>query len=222
MTGGPTPATRPAALVAASLVAALLLAGCPGPDNADVELDSPPEEPAPPIDPAPPPDPDDDVDVDAGRLAQQCTNPEFGFQVQYPEGWMVNEGNGLPPCSAFDPEATAMPAVGDIPRDIAVTFHRDRVAFQRATDFQGDIGVDPLSREATTVDGRRAVVAELESTGGGMYPAGQTQYVYYVDADPYTLMARTHDIPAAAPPSYQARQRILDRMMESLRFTEGS
>jgi hypothetical protein len=95
---------------------------------------------------------------------------------------------------------------------------RDRVDYETATDFDGDIAVRPISRRDIRVDGRRAAAAELETTGQGMYPAGQRQYVYYVEDDPFTVMAMTHDIPGAAPPSYEERQRILEQMIRDLRF----
>lgn len=202
-----------------TLAFALLLVGCPTPDQ-DTPPATPPgppiEAPAPdeplPDEPAPPPN-----DI---ALEQSCTNTEFGFQVDYPAGWVVNDPDGLPPCSAFDPEDTGMPAAGEIPAEIAIVIHRDQVPFARVMDFDGDFTVDVVWREEATVDGRRAVVAELEHTGQGMYPAGQRQYVYYVDVEPHTLIGVTHDLEAADPPSYQERRRTLDAMMTSLRFQD--
>jgi hypothetical protein len=191
------------------LVLALLLAGCP-PQQ---------EPPAVDDDGDPPADTTANADAspdDAGWRA--CSNREYGFQVRYPARWAVNQANGLPPCSAFDPDDASMPVATDIPRDLAVVIRRDQVAFQRATDFDADPTVQAVSREAAIVDGRRAVVAELQHTGQGMYAAGERQYAYFVDLDPFTLIAVTHGIDAADPPPYQERQRILDDMMASIRF----
>jgi hypothetical protein len=130
----------------------------------------------------------------------------------------VNEANGLPPCSAFDPEDTSMPAAGEIPAGIAIVLHRDDVAFERSTDFAGDFTVDVLSREETTVAGRRAVVAELEHTGEGLYDRGHRLYTYVLDTGGQTITGVTHDVPDAEPPGYEERKRILHAMMASLRF----
>lgn len=200
------------------LALALALAACP-PQEEPPSMDDPGAEPAP-GDLRDPRDADDDDDNDVAFDAS-CTNREYGFQVRYPTGWVVNEANGLTPCSAFDPDDARMPPATEIPRDIAIVIHRDQVPFERATDFDGDPTVQAVSRERTTVDGRRAIVAELQHTGQGMYPQGGRQYGYYIDVDGATLMAFTHGIDAADPPSYQERQRILDDMMARLRFRDG-
>jgi len=166
-----------------------------------------PVDPVPTEEPAPAPN-----DV---VLGAECTNDEIGFRVAYPEDWVVNEGAGLPACSAFDPEDVSVPTVGEIPTDIAVVIHDPGVEFERATDFDEDFTVEVVTRRETTVDGRPAVTAELRSTGDGMYPEGHLTYGYYVDLDPNTLQATTHDVPGAEP-SFEERRRILDAMMSSL------
>jgi hypothetical protein len=45
-------------------------------------------------------------------------------------------------------------------------------------------------------------------------------YTYYVDLEPFALVATTHGIEAADPPSFDERREILDAMMESLAFIE--
>jgi hypothetical protein len=201
---------RAAAGVGLPLALVLALAACP-----------PQEEPPPTPGSIPAGEAPEDAASENGlALGDACTNREHGFQVRYPTGWVVNEENGLSPCSAFDPDHAGMPAVGEIPRDIAVVIHVDRVRFERATDFDADPTVQAVSSERTTVDGRPAVVAELQHTGRGMYPEGDRQYGYYVDLGGSTLMAATHGIDAADPPPYHVRQRILDDMMATLRLQQ--
>jgi hypothetical protein len=216
MISSDTPSRRPrrsgapaaAAAFPLPLALVLALAGCPAPepapDTPGVDRDTPADWPTP----------------GGVTLTETCSNREYGFQVEYPSGWEVNEANGLPPCSAFDPGDASMPAVGEIPRDIAIVIHRDPMPLRATTAFEEDPTVEVVSRQEMTVDGRRAVVAELQHTGQGMYPAGDRQYTYYVDLDAYTLMAMTHGIDAADPPPYQERQRILDEMMSTLRLQE--
>lgn len=205
------------AALAAPLALLLLFAACPG-----VEEEPPPDLPpevrpeVPPEDPDPPPPAEPDPDDVA--LEESCTNPAYGFRVGYPGGWVVNPANGLPPCSAFDPRDASMPAAAEIPTRIAVVIHRDDVAFATVIDFDADPTVRAVSRRQATVDGRSAIVAELEHTGDGMYPRGHRHYAWYVDLGQRTLVGMTHDVDAADPPPYAERRRILDRMMGSLRF----
>ena len=52
----------------------------------------------------------DDADGDDGPsavpvvLSQRCASP-LGFQIAYPEGWSVNSGDTVPPCTRFGPTA---------------------------------------------------------------------------------------------------------------------
>ena len=209
--------TRTSQLLPLTIVLALApaLAGCPADEPPDQPPDTPPTDtPAPPGTEPPPAPPDHTV------LEQSCTNQQYGFQVDYPAGWVVNQADGLPPCSAFDPEDASMPTAAEIPRDIAIVIRRDDVAFETVTDFDSDFTVRAVSREETTVAGRPAVVAEIEHTGDGMYQEGDRHYGYYVDLDGRTLIGITHGIDAADPPAYQERQRILDAMMNSLQFQD--
>lgn len=202
--------TAPAGVVGASLLLLLLLlVACPPLNEEPVGDD--PVDPIPTEEPAPAPN--------AVALCAECVNEEIGFRVAYPEEWVVNEGDGLPACSAFDLEDASVPEVGEIPSNIAVVIHDPGVEFERATDFDEDFTVEVITRGETTVDGRPAITAELRSTGEGMYPEGHLSYSYYVDLGPNTLQAITHDVPGAEP-GFEERRRILDAMMSSLEFVQ--
>jgi hypothetical protein len=205
---------RAAAAVAMPLALALMLTGCPPADG------PPPGEPPSGELPAPAPESPAEPPPDDVALEQACTNEEYGFRVRYPAGWVTNERDGLPPCSAFDPSDVGMRAAAEIPRSIAIVIRRDRVRFGTVVDFDADPTVRVLSREETTVAGQRAVTAELEHTGTGMYPAGDRQYSYYVEVEPNTVIATTHGIAAADPPPYHERRRILQRMVASISWQD--
>jgi hypothetical protein len=190
----------PAILVSAM---ALVLAACP--EDEPIVEDDP--------DPTPP---EEEVALDAS-----CTNEEVGYEVDYPAEWNVNEDNIIPACSVFDPGRAELPEVGEIPADLAVVIREQRVEFDRVTDFEGDPTIEVLSQEETTVDGRSAYVVEYEHTGEGMYPEGMVTYGYFVNIEPFTLTAITHDLEEAEPPSYDERKEILDAMMASLTFIEA-
>jgi hypothetical protein len=203
-----------AAVLATALAVTMTLTGCPAADQEPTPSPAPAEpgpDAGPGLDPAPP---------DGVALGATCTNTEHGFQVEYPAGWVVNKANGLPPCSAFDPYDPSMPTAGELPAGIAIVIRREEAPFDRVTDFEADFTVETIERAETTVDGRRAIVAELEHTGAGMYPEGQRQYGYYVNVPPHTVHAVTHALDAADPPPYDERKRILDAMMSSLRVLE--
>jgi hypothetical protein len=156
------------------------------------------------------------VSPGAIALDGSCTNPAHAFTVDYPGDWVVNEENGLPPCSAFDPADVAMPEAGEVPSAIAVVVDREPVAFHRVTEFGADPTVRVLSRRDTTVAGREAVAAELEHTGEGFYDRGHRLYSWYVRAGAGTITGTTHDVPHTLP--YDVRRQVLDRMMASLRL----
>jgi hypothetical protein len=193
---------------------ALLLTACAGPDD-DAPRDTSGSAMAP--DTAPTLHGFDDV-----ALEQSCTNVAYGFSVEYPRGWLANGGDGLPPCSAFDPRDVDMPAASEIPTAIAIVITREMVSFGQVTDFANDPSLEVLSIEETIVDGRRAVVAELEHTGEGLYDRGHRQFAYFTDVGQHTLIAVTHGGAETDPPTYAERKRILEAMMAALRFRAAS
>ncbi|HSJ06131.1 MAG TPA: hypothetical protein VK936_05475 [Longimicrobiales bacterium] len=153
-------------------------------------------------------------------LDASCTNDVGGYTVRYPAGWLVNTGDGLPPCSVFDPRNVDIPVDSEMPTAIAVSMSLQDVSFRQATDFAADPSVDVLDATDAEVDGRPALRAELRHTGWGLYDAGQRSYAWFVDVDGQTLIAVTHDVQDADPPPFAARQRILDAMMASVRLVE--
>lgn len=189
-----------AALVLAAAVGAVLV----GPFDL-----APEREPLVEPEPDAPPVAEEEVPEDAPvALGRTCEDPDGRYTVDYPDDWHANE-----PCGAFADEpvegwddAIGGPfGLGEI--DILV----EQVAFEDAID--PGVDVEELEAERTTVDGRDAYRAHLESTGDGALPEGLETYVYYVDLGDHTLIARTVD---AGDGTFEQRREVLDRMMETI------
>lgn len=145
---------------------------------------------------------------------QTCLHREGGFRVSYPAGWHANPGDVMPECSVFDPNPVRLEEGTEIPFSMAVSLRIENVPFQRAASVGREARV--LSREETTVDGRRAVRLETRSTGAAIQPEGMLSYRYVVDLNERTLIATTYD---AGSLGYARKKQVLDRMMNSLNFT---
>lgn len=146
-------------------------------------------------------------------LTQSCTNADAGFSVSYPADWQTNDGAIMPACSLFDPQLIDIAPATEIPADIAVVITRQAVPFDVANgdDFTRRI----MSRDTVTVDGRRAVRVEAESTGQGLYDAGTVGYSYIIELDDAVIIAQSY---AVGDPDYDTKKRVLDSMMQSLRI----
>lgn len=70
-------------------------------------------------------------------------------------------------------------------------------------------------RGHTRVGGRPAERMEAQSTGEGLYDRGMQSCSYFIDLGGSTMIASTHD---AGELPFDRRKRVLDAMMETLRF----
>lgn len=146
-------------------------------------------------------------------MEQACVNREEGYSVRYPATWHVNNGTTLDPCSLFDPEPIQAPENSQIPPSIAVMIEIEPVAFAAVT---GEVlGRHETVREFSSVDGRSAVQMDAVSTGHGLYDRGMKSYSYFIDLDGTTMIASTHDV---GDLPFERKRRILDAMMETVRF----
>lgn len=145
-------------------------------------------------------------------LAQSCTNAENGYSIQFPEGWFTNEGDVVPTCHYFHPQAFEVPEATEV-FDLAVTVRVDDVPFTRVAGEEDSLGEQVLSREETTVAGHQAVRVEAESTGDALLPEGVRSYRYHVEVADGTLTATTHDV---GDLDYEANKEIVDEMVETL------
>lgn len=145
------------------------------------------------------------------RLTQRCTNPQTGISISYPAGWLTNDGDVMPPCSAFDPRAVDLPRESEIPFDIAVTLGVEENPFD--PDVASNEWERVVSVEPATVAGRRAIRVETEATGQGLADRGMRSLRYVVDiGDRRTLVASTHD----AGREYETNKNVLARMVQTI------
>lgn len=149
----------------------------------------------------------------AMELTADCANPVEGYALRYPADWRVNTGEILSPCSLFDPEPIDIPRHSEIPIDIAIMIDVESAPFETLT--ADVLGRRDVSRQETTVNGRRAMRIEGESTGEGLYDRGTRSYQYFVDLGDSTMVASTYD---AGSLSFDRKHRILDAMMETVAF----
>jgi hypothetical protein len=145
----------------------------------------------------------------------ECLNREEGYLVEYPEGWHVNTGEVVGPCSLFDPDPIAIPRDSEFPLDIAVMIGFEPVPFATLT---GDVlGRRDVEREPATVDGREAMRILAESTGEALHDRGIRSYQYVVDLGDTTMVAVTYDV-GRLP--FERKRRILDAMMATFDFRQ--
>lgn len=150
----------------------------------------------------------------ATELGGRCTNPEAGYTIAFPTGWMVNdhvagsESDDVAACRFFSPvEFDVRPAtqVSGIAVSIGVQDGGPHEAGERAT-----------------VDGRPATRGESVSASDGFDPAGTRYTWYWVELDDGTwLTATTSDGPNWVG-DYADNVATLDAMMDSLEFLAAS
>lgn len=132
------------------------------------------------------------------------------FTIDYPAGWWTNSGDEAPPCRLFHPQEQPVQAES---LHYAVQVFIDNVAFDRAVgDDDAELG-ETLSREQTTVQGRRAAVIERRSSGEGLAPEGTLAYFYVVDLDGQILIIETH---SSGDTDYERDKQLIDRMVDTL------
>ena len=152
--------------------------------------------------------------VMAADLTQQCTNPEAAYTVEFPDGWYVNgevEGGAsddVAACRFFSPEPFEV-RPGTSVGGVAIAIGPQE-------------GGPPDAGEAKTVGGKPAVVVETVAETDGFEPAGTRHYSYWIELGAGEwLVADTSDGPAYVG-AYDENRAILDEMMDSLTFAQGT
>lgn len=154
-----------------------------------------------------------DVEANTPRPVRpwpRCENAALGYSIAYPPGWHHDRS-----CAFFDPEPFTVPENSD--------FYGAALEVQVAQDSWANVvrGLTDarfartVSRRELRVNGRRAVLSEVEATGAGLYERGYRIYAYVVD------------VPARPPVIVQATRRpggewaerkaVADRAVRSLR-----
>lgn len=158
---------------------------------------------------------DTDVEANAPRPVRpwpRCESVALGYSIAYPPGWHHD-----PNCAFFDPEPFTVPENSD--------FYGAALEVQVAQDSWANVvrGLTDtrfarvISRRDVRVNGRRAVLAEVEATGAGLYERGYRVYAYVVDIAGRPPAA----VQATRRPGseWDSRKAVADRAVRSLRVS---
>jgi hypothetical protein len=193
---------------------ALAAVACGGePEDPAGEDATAPEAPAEEVD-------DEPDDEDLLALDASCENSEWGFVIEYPADWEVNEEGPLPACSVFHPESIEFPDDRELPAELAIALREEPQPLEEL-DPDVDPTIEVRSRDRVTIDERDAEILEVEATGDGAHAQGLVTYRYHVDRGANTLVAETHDL-EVLDLDFEARRGLLDAMMDALVFTESA
>jgi hypothetical protein len=145
----------------------------------------------------------------------ECTNPDGGYTVRYPDSWYTNtEIGGVPACSWFSPTFYLATEDGARPDEIAIEI---RV-------FEGAIGFiwADLYSESVTLDGVSGRRYETGMTVDAGIPSDMFQYSYlaYLDAEPSEGRKLWAFTGTEFGGDYELNRAVFDRIMASLEFTD--
>ena len=200
-------------MASVALAAAIALAGCGGDDDASTPATST-STPTTAAATTPSSSTTSTTTGDEGvELTQSCTHDERSVRVtvRYPRGWHVNDQQGVPPCSAFDPDPVELRAGSEFARTLAVVLRVEPISLDAVATGTG-LRVETERR--LTVDGRPAARQEVVSTGEGLDPAGvrSTRYVIDGGAD-RSILATTYDVEGN---DFERSVEVLDAMTAAL------
>jgi hypothetical protein len=141
----------------------------------------------------------------------ECTNPQDGYQLQFPEDWWTNtEIARFPPCVWFSPTFYEVDDETQRPDEIAIEIFW----------VGGDYGwfTEEFSREEVAIGTQRGVRAEIAGTAEDS--ANGTTYLYVVQLGPTpeegpNLVARTDTDMGG---DYELNKAVLDRLMTTIEF----
>jgi hypothetical protein len=146
----------------------------------------------------------------AARPWPRCESAALGYSIAYPPGWHRDRN-----CAFFDPKPFTVPENSD--------FYGAALEVQVAQDSWENVvrGLTDerfgrtINRRELQVNGRRAVLAEVEATGQGLYERGYTTYAYVVDvAGRAPVIVQATRRPGTV---WGTRKRVADRAVRSLR-----
>jgi len=146
-----------------------------------------------------------------------CTNPDEGYRVAYPDSWYSNaamenplnpDGDGIAACWLFAPTNFSLTYGTEIPAQVAIVIRR--YDEWNSGSFSGR---RVLSDQETVVDGLPARVQEVEITERTLaFAPGDrcTEYVVGLEDGTY-LVATTY-----LGPDYESAKSVLDDMMRTM------
>lgn len=158
----------------------------------------------------------DEEPTSSTELSQRCESPA-GFAISYPEGWAVNPGETVQPCTRFAPDSFTVPPATDA-RVGSVTASVETIPFDRVASSGT---AEPDSRQETTVDGHRAIRLQRVTAGEGLYPPGIRTTTYVVELEPGDDGPRTLVVDTVGLPQfdYARNVRMLDWMIGTVEIT---
>lgn len=155
-----------------------------------------------------------DVEADGPRPVQpwpRCESAALGYSIAYPPGWHHDRN-----CAFFDPEPFTVPENSD--------FYGAALEVQVAQDSWANVVggltdarfAQTISRREVRLNGRRAVLLELEATGAGLYERGYRVYAYVLDVPgrPPVIVQATRKPDG----EWAGRKAVADRSVRSLRL----
>ena len=153
------------------------------------------------------------VEADAPRPVRpwpRCESAALGYSIAYPRGWQHDRT-----CAFFDPEPFTVPENSD--------FYGAALEVQVAQDSWANVvrGLTDqrfarvISRRDVRLNGRPAVLVEIEATGAGLYERGYRMYAYVVDVPgrPPVIVQATR----RPGTEWAGRKAVADRAVRSLR-----
>lgn len=144
------------------------------------------------------------------QLTQRCEGN--GYEVSFPTGWWVNDGDVAERCSLFAPEAI------DVPDDSEATGATVRVdilspPLEMVVDSVNQNASAVLASRDDLVDDRATTVVEYV-TGQGLLPSGTSVYGYFVSLfDGRTLMLQTTSL---VGDSFDTQKALVDEMADTV------
>ena len=141
----------------------------------------------------------------------ECTNPEDGDRLTFPDAWYTNTATGdVPACSWFTPEFFDVASPGEAPDEIWIEINV----------VDGQTGYTSLTEiylnEELTIDGRQAFRVEFNPNVTANPDFRGYHYVIPLGENGPTLVAGTSTDQAE---DYLLAKFVLDRIMASFSFT---
>jgi hypothetical protein len=147
-------------------------------------------------------------------LGQSCASGQYGYSLEYPDGWHAELSFPGWQCALFDPNPFTVTANSEIPR-VAVVVSVAEFSFNSSVAQYTDPATSQLvSKTDLTIDGQPAAAVEIAMTQEVTpLPAGTMRYAVLVDLGLKTLVIETNSV---AADDYAIDKHVVLGMAESL------
>lgn len=141
----------------------------------------------------------------------ECTNPEDGYRLTFPDAWYTNTATGdVPACSWFTPEFFEVAVRGETPEEIWIEIN----VFEGVTGYTSITEI--YLNEELRIGGRQAFRVEFNPNVTANPDSRGYHYVIPLGENGPTLSAGTSTDQAE---DYLLAKFVLDRIMASFSFT---